>query len=347
MPENSVIRVLYIDDDPGIARLVQRTLEQQGYTVEHASNGSDGVERLRSGLFDIVALDHHMPGKTGLEILADICALPRAPPVIYVTGSEDSRIAVAALKAGAVDYVWKDVQGHFRDLLSEAIATALEKERLRREKERAEQEVREARDRAELMLREVNHRVANSLALVAAFTRMQAATVENAAARDALQEIQGRIAAIAGIHRRLYTSNDVRFVEIKDYLVSLVEELQTAMQAAGRVHAVHLHAEPIQIATDKAVSLGVIVTELVTNAYKYAYPEGALGDIRIKIARRSADSVLLTVEDDGIGPEAKPTSHGTGIGTKVIQAMATNLRSTVDIDRGHKGTRVSLDFPLS
>lgn len=347
-PENPVIRVLYVDDDPGIARLVQRTLEHKGYTVEHACNGSDGIERLRTGTFDIVALDHHMPGMTGLEILADIRALPRPPPVIYVTGSEDSRIAVAALKAGAVDYVWKDVQGHFRDLLAEAIATALEKERLRREKERAEQEVREARDRAVLMLREVNHRVANSLALVAAFTRMQASTTENAAARDALQEIQGRIAAIAGIHRRLYTSNDVRFVEIKDYLVSLVEELQTSMQAAGRVHSIHLQAEPIQIATDKAVSLGVIVTELVTNSYKYAYPEGVIGDIRIKIGRRNAESVLLTVEDDGIGPESKPTSRGsTGIGTKVIQAMAANLRSTVDVDPGHKGTRVSLDFPLS
>ncbi len=65
--------------------------------------------------------------------------LPNAPPVIYVTGSEDSRVAVAALKAGAADYVWKDVQGHFRDLLAEAIANALDQERLRREKEAAEQ----------------------------------------------------------------------------------------------------------------------------------------------------------------------------------------------------------------
>lgn len=347
MPGHSPVHVLYIDDDVGIARLVRRTLEQKGYIVEHAATGADGVERLRKPGIDIVALDHHMPGKTGLETLPDIQAIPQCPPVIYVTGSEDSRIAVAALKAGAVDYVWKDVQGHFRELLLEAIATALEKERLRRAKERAEEEVREARDRAELMLREVNHRVANSLALVAAFTRMQANSVEDRSARDALQEIQGRIAAIAGVHRRLYTSNDIRFVEIKEYLTSLVEELETTMRAAGRVHAIHLNAEPIQLATDKAVSLGVILTELVTNSYKYAYPDGTPGDIRIKIAKTGANSVLLSVEDDGVGLDATSMPRGTGIGTKVIQAMATSLQSAVTTDRAHKGTRVTLEFPLS
>ena len=346
MPNSSPIRVLYIDDDAGIARLVQRSLEQKGYVVEHASSGLEGVKRLREPGIDVVALDHHMPDKTGLDVLTDIRATPQCPPVIYVTGSEDSRIAVAALKAGAVDYVWKDVQGHFRELLAEAIATALEKERLRRAKERAEEEVREARDRAELMLREVNHRVANSLALVAAFTRMQANSVQDQSVRQALQEIQGRIAAIAGIHRRLYTSNDVRFVEIKEYLTSLIEELQTTMRAAGRVHAIHLDAEPIQLATDKAVSLGVIVTELVTNSCKYAYPDGSLGDIRVKIKNKPDGRVLLIVEDDGIGVDASPSPRGTGIGTKVIQAMATNLQSAVAMDPTHKGTRVSLEFPV-
>src|ERR1700712_2897779 len=77
----------------------------------------------------------------------------RPPPVIYVTGSEDSRVAVAALKAGAVDYVWKDIQGQFRELLGEAVDTALRQEARRQAKERAEAEMREARDRAELLLR--------------------------------------------------------------------------------------------------------------------------------------------------------------------------------------------------
>jgi two-component sensor histidine kinase len=346
MSDRSPVWVLYIDDDPGLARLVQRTLEQKGYVVELSFNGEDGLRRLRRGGIDIVALDHHMPGQTGLEILPQIQALPEPPPVIYVTSSEDSRVAVAALKAGAVDYVWKDVQGHFRELLAEAITTALEKERLRRAKERAEQEVRAARDRAELLLREMNHRIANSLALVAALAHMQAASVDDPAVRGALTEMQARVMAIAGVHRRLYTSDDVRFVEIDAYLASLVEELGMAMRAAGRQHPIRLDAEPIQIPTDKAVSLGVIVTELVTNAYKYAYPQGLLGDIRVKLRQEETAHVMLVVEDDGVGLDAADTPRGTGLGTRIVRAMAKNLGAAVEFDPKHSGTRVRVAFPV-
>ena len=112
-------RVLYIDDDPGLARLVRRTLEAAGHALEHAASGEDGLSRIARGGIDVVALDHHLPGRSGLDVLQAIRAEEGAPPVIYVTGSEDSRVAIAALKAGAADYVLKDVAGHFRDLLVE------------------------------------------------------------------------------------------------------------------------------------------------------------------------------------------------------------------------------------
>ena len=337
-------RVLYVDDDPGLGRLVQRALQARGYAVELAPDGDAGLARLKAGGIDVVALDHHMPGQTGLDLLPAIRALPDAPPVVYVTGSEDSRVAVAALKAGAVDYVWKDLQGQFRELLGGAIDTALRQEALRRDKERAEREVREARDRAEIMLREVNHRVANSLALVAALTHMQANAVTDPAAKAALQEMQARISAIAGIHRRLYTSDDVEAVDLDAYLASLVEELQAAMKAAGRDHAIRLKAEPVRLATDKAVSVGVVVTELVTNAYKYAYPAQIPGEIRVSLARAGAEGITLTVEDDGVGWTGEGQPRGTGLGSRIIRAMATNLRSALVYGVDRVGTRATLSF---
>ncbi|WP_232628391.1 sensor histidine kinase [Methylobacterium sp. Leaf118] len=337
-------RILYIDDDPGLGRLVQRALQARGYVVETALDGEAGLARLQGGGIDLVALDHHMPGRTGLDLLPAIRALPEAPPVVYVTGSEDSRVAVAALKAGAVDYVWKDVQGQFRELLGEAVGTALGAEALRRDKERAEAAVREARDRAELLLREVNHRVANSLTLVAALARMQTNAVKDPAAKEALEEMQARISAIAGIHRRLYTSQDVEAVELDAYLAGLVEELQLAMKASGRDHAIRLRAEPIRLATDKAVSLGVVVTELVTNAYKYAYPGNAAGEIRVTVARDGPDTLSLAVEDDGIGWTGEGEAKGTGLGSRIIRAMASNLRSALTYVPVGPGTRAVLSF---
>src|SRR3712207_8426444 len=112
------IRLLYIDDDLGLGRLVERTLSRQGFEVTHAPGGEEGLRRLSSGeRFDAVGLDHFMPGLEGLEVLAQIQALPDPPPVIYVTGADEGRIAVAALKAGAADYVIKDTAGSFLELL--------------------------------------------------------------------------------------------------------------------------------------------------------------------------------------------------------------------------------------
>lgn len=339
-----VARILYIDDDPGLGRLVQKALEARGFAVALATSGEDGLKLLADGGFNVVALDHHMPGMNGLDTLPRIRELPNAPPIIYVTGSEDSRVAVAALKAGAIDYVWKDVQGHFRELLAQAVVTALEKEKLRRDKEAADREVIEARDRAELLLREVNHRVSNSLAIVAALTNLQRSTVTDESALRALSEMQARIMAIAGVHRRLYTSHDVQSVDVQSYLSGLVEELRASMLAWGSDHDISLVADQISLPTDLAVSLGIIVTELVTNAYKYAYAGGHRGDIRVAMLRQG-DEVCLSVEDDGVGLPASPTgSVGTGLGTRVIKSMSIRFGTELSYEPIERGTRAVLRF---
>lgn len=346
MPHGQVVRILYIDDDPGLARLVQRGLASKGYDVITAGSGDHGITMLAEHRFDAVALDHHMPDRDGLEVLAEIRKGPDNPPVIYVTGSEDSRVAVAALKTGAVDYVWKDVQGQFVELLDSAIHGALAQDQLRRAKETAERETVEARDRAEVLLREVNHRVANSLQLVAALVFMQSSAIADPAAAEALRETQTRINAIAQIHRRLYTSDDVRFVEIDAYLDGLIDELRATMTASGRQYAIELAADAMKVPTDKAVSIGVIVTELVTNAWKYAYPDGDSGAIRVSCLREDSDQVCLVVEDDGIGMQPSTAPRGTGVGTKIVNAMAANLRAAINVDLAHRGTRVRLCFAL-
>ena len=117
--------LLYIDDDEGMARLVDRGLTRLGLKVVLAADGGDGLERLREGGIDVVALDQFMPGLDGLETLERIMAIPNAPPVVFVTAAQDSSIAVTALKAGAADYLVKDTQGEFIPLLQVAVDGAL------------------------------------------------------------------------------------------------------------------------------------------------------------------------------------------------------------------------------
>ena len=133
-------RILYIDDDPALCRLVQKDLEREGYAVEIANDGASGIARIASGGIDIIALDHYMPNQDGMETLAGIRTRAEPPPVIYVTALQEGRVAIAALKAGAADYVAKDVEGQFLPLLRLAIDAAFEAVLLYRAKDAAETE---------------------------------------------------------------------------------------------------------------------------------------------------------------------------------------------------------------
>ena len=335
-------RILYVDDDDGLCRLVGKLLERRGHTVVAVNRGEDAVAAAATGNFDLIAVDHYMPGMDGLATLQALKLDPACPPVIYVTGSEESRIAVAALKAGAADYVVKSVGDDFVDLLERAFGQALSTLRLEREKASAEEGLRAANDRLETLLREVNHRVANSLQLVSTMVTMQSRLLTDDRAKEALADTERRIQAIAQVHRKLYTSGDVESVEMGEYLSAIIEELQATWSTPVAPRIIRLEADALRLHTDKAVSLGVIVNELVSNACKYAYGDSGGGEVRVIFRREASDSFRLEVEDDGCGIEKDATPRGTGLGSRLISAMAQSLASTVEYDSEHPGCRAVL-----
>ena len=178
-----------MDDDAGLRRLVQRALERRGFTVTTAASAEEGLALLTAGDFDLVAVDNHMPGRTGREMLDDIVALPDHPPVVFVTGNDDTQVAVEAIHAGASDFVVKTVGESFFDLLAGRFRQAFTRSRLEREKRAAEADLRAANERLEMLMREVHHRVSNSLQMVLSFVSMQAAQTADPAAREALERI--------------------------------------------------------------------------------------------------------------------------------------------------------------
>ena len=233
----------------------------------------------------------------------------------------------------------------FTALLRNALEDALHRRRLQREHDASQEEVRIARDRAEAMLREVNHRVGNSLQLVSSFMSLQLRHLADEGARAALKESQARIEAVAHVHRRLYTSGDMSSVAMDEYLEGLIGELSQSLCPDKDGCTIHLEATPMRVTTDQAVSLGVVVTELVTNAVKYAYEPGKPGQIRVSLGQDPMGRAILTVEDDGPGM-GDGAVKGTGLGGKIISAMASGLRSAVEIDKAHKGVRARLAFDL-
>ncbi len=346
-------RVLYVDDDPGIGRLVQKHLERRGYAVLLATDGEQGLAAARAERFDAIALDHYMPGRDGLEVLGDLVALPDPAPVVFVTAAEEPRIAVAALKAGASDYVVKDLQGVFLDLLDRAIRQAVQETALRSERDRVQQELRESRDRLEalaarqaLLLREVNHRVANSLQLISSLLEMQARRTQSGEAGDVLRRAAERVEAVSLVHRRLYTGDDVSHIDMDQYLAGLVEELQRSVGQEDSGCRIQLRADKVRVPTDKAVAIGLVVNELVTNAAKYAYPGQLGGAVRVAFVAEGAEFVLA-VEDDGVGmPPERLAPQGSGLGTTIVAAMARTVQGRCETETRAPGTRVVLRVPV-
>ena len=340
--------VLYIDDDAALARLVDRGLTRLGLCVIHAGDGQQGLDRLQQGGIDVIALDQYMPGLDGLETLDLIMQVPNAPPVVFVTASQDSSIAVTALKAGAADYLVKDTQGDFIPLLHVAINGALRQAQIRKARDDAEAEVHASRDRyaalaaeREVLLREVNHRVGNSLQIIASLLHLQAASSTQDDVKAALTNAMGRVAAVAQVHRRLYTSHDLKSVLLNQYLEALLEDLRRSAEG-NRMSRLTLKAEPIEIDPDRAVAIGIIVNELVMNAVKYAYPDAA-GPIHV-VLNAQGDDILLSIADDGVGLNVKADPRSTGMGQRIVTAMANKLDASVERDPSHSGTRIILRF---
>jgi two-component sensor histidine kinase len=254
-------------------------------------------------------------------------------------------VAVTALKAGASEFVPKTVGDDFLVLLASALQQAVDKARLSAEKEAAEREVRAARDRAELLLAEVNHRVANSLAIVSSLVNMQSNALTDRAAKDALAETQARIFAIALVHKRLYSSSEIGVVELREYLAGLLDHLRGSLRHEGPNAALSFDLAPLKLGTDASISLGIVMTEWVTNAFKYAYPQRP-GEIRVNLRRLANGKAELAVEDDGIGRDGNKTVRGTGLGSRIAKAMATSLNGEIEYGQRQPGTAARLIFPV-
>jgi len=253
-------------------------------------------------------------------------------------------LAAAALILAVVAATYGIITAFTRRLARANREVALLNSDLERRVQHRTSELSVARDRAELLLAEVNHRVANSLALVASMVGLQSRSAESAETRMALTETQARITAVALVHKKLYVSGDVHSVALEEFLASLLQQVEVSMRDAGHTASLKAQLVPVKMPTDKSVSVGVIAAEWVTNAFKYAYP-AAHGEIRVILKHDDQGHAELVVEDDGVGFQADQRPQGTGLGTKLVSALAASLGASVDYRDRRPGLSARLRLP--
>ena len=209
---------------------------------------------------------------------------------------------------------------------------------------KSNEQMRVAKERAELLVDEVNHRVANSLAMVSSLVGLQANAIGDAGTKTVLAETQSRIQAIALVHQRLYSSGEVTEVALDDYLRSVLDQFQSTIGSDARISLTY-SLEPISLRTDASINLGVIAAEWVMNAAKYAYPDRS-GEVRVTLVRSGEGDVVLSVEDDGVGPSTGSVK-GTGLGSRIVKAMAASIKGKVEYIDRKPGLLARLAFPLA
>lgn len=214
-----------------------------------------------------------------------------------------------------------------RTLNEELAVTVREKEALIRQKD--------------FLLKEVNHRVQNSLQLVTTFLRMQAKEAAGGEAVSHLAEAQRRIGAVALVHRRLYSGDSVDVVDLGRYLEDLVGELVSSMGPEWSSE-VRFDLVPVLISADRAVHVGLIMTELVINATKYAY-DGKVGTLTITLEQHH-NRFRLVVADRGHGKSG--AIKGTGFGSRMVDALVTQLGGSLESADNRPGLRTIVTAPV-
>lgn len=234
----------------------------------------------------------------------------------------------------------------FRQRHRRTVSLASSNAELERKVAERTRELESERLRIEGLLRDVNHRVGNNLAMISALLNVQSRQTREPAVKQALAQAQSRIQAIAAGQRRLRLDIEADEIEARPYLEDLLAEI--GKTAEGRPITTELAVDSIRLPGRDAVSFVVIINELVTNAIKHAFPRGMAGKITIRLARTDDGALVLTVEDDGVGMPADQQS--AGLGKSVINSLLRSMRATMEVapiapGEPRPGTRVTLIFP--
>jgi two-component sensor histidine kinase len=211
------------------------------------------------------------------------------------------------------------------------------------ERQRQERALSVALEHQKVLVKEINHRVKNSLQLVASMLSLQAGDDPQVGQR--LKEASSRIMAIGRAHDRLYRSPQVEKIELADYLSDICHDLDGATPNCD----VYCEAlGPLLLNTDQAIGLALVVTELVANAAKHAYPDGKHGSIWVRLARADGEVARVSVCDEGVGlPPDFEIDKKVGLGMRLVMALVKQTQAQFRIERRARGTEFVLEIPSS
>ncbi len=196
------------------------------------------------------------------------------------------------------------------------------------------------------LLKEIHHRVKNNLQMVSSLLSLQTKNTRSKAAIEALEEGKSRVKAMALIHQKLYQNDDLSVIEMQGYIESLINSVQSVYKKGGHSISITIDAEGVELDIDRAIPFGLILNELVSNSFKYAFPENdEHGKIYIHLRKINGQDGFFEYTDNGVGlPEDTKERTNSSMGIRLMNRLANQLQSKLNIDNTTEGVRFWFNF---
>ncbi|WP_190397985.1 histidine kinase dimerization/phosphoacceptor domain -containing protein [Pseudanabaena sp. FACHB-1998] len=214
-------------------------------------------------------------------------------------------------------------------------------------RKQSEAELRASYEREIILMKEVHHRVKNNLQIVSGLLYLQARQVQDQKMREILYSSRDRIQSMALLHEKLYQSKNIENIDFIAYIQSLTRNLRKSYASQSMAISLNIDVESINVDMDTAMYCGLIINELVSNCFKYAFPEGQTGQIMIEFAKNGQDSYELIVRDDGVGmAEEIDLKYAKNLGLQLVYSLVTEqLKGEVLLENFH-GTVFKISFKI-
>lgn len=212
------------------------------------------------------------------------------------------------------------------------------------DRKRLEAQLQVALAEKELLLKETHHRVKNNLQVISSIFSLQSQTTNDPEILAILRDNQNRITSIALVHTKLYQSESLANIRFADYLQSLVSELFMTYNVNPARVRLQLQVADVSLDPDTAITCGLLLNELVSNALKHAFPDGTQGEIQISLTETKQGQLCLRVADNGIGLATDPQTQPQSLGLRLIRALIRQLKGELEI-QASPGARFQVTFP--
>ncbi len=344
------ISLLFVEDNETIRYLYNRLLSKRVSDYYVGENGQEGLDLYKKHKPDLIITDISMPIMDGLEMIGHIKKIDPGIKVIVMSAYSIKEYFLEAIDLGVNGYLIKPVEAKKLFSLIDDLANhiLLTRELAEKEQKRkiAEENLKRSLAEKEILLKEVHHRVKNNMQIISSILKMQERQINDPRLKIVLEESQNRIRSMALIHENLYRNENLANIMFANYVKSLALNLARTFSEQQEKVIFEYDIDDVYLPLDIGIPCGLIINELISNAFKYAFNGREKGKISISLKQLDEQNFKLVLSDNGVGLPDNIDLEKTGsLGMKIVSKLVKQIDGTMEYAYSN-GAKFIIDFKI-